>query len=108
MNMTTYSFRFVDDSLNRRLIALMKKRGVRHLVGKDGIIRYKADDEELVENKLLEPIRESVFQPWQIISCPKDWAERYKSYMVHHRVPFVEELINSQLCFLIPRKYRPH
>src|SRR5947207_3131124 len=29
----TYSFRFLDDDLNRRLIALLKRSGVRHVVG---------------------------------------------------------------------------
>jgi hypothetical protein len=98
----------LDDNLNRQLIDLLKRKRIQHSVGKDGVIRYSPDDEELVENELIRSIRDSVFKPWQIISCPKDWAERYKSYMSRHEIPFVEELIDRQLCFLIPRKYRPH
>ncbi len=105
---TIPSFRLVDDSLNRQLIGLLKRNGVQHAVGKNGVIRYSPANVELVENDLIASIRDSVFPSWQIISCPKDWAERYKTYMIHHEIPFVEELIDRQLCFLIPRAYRPH
>ena len=47
---TTYSFRFVDERLNRRLIGLLQKHKVRHSLGKDGAIRYSSMDTEVVEN----------------------------------------------------------
>jgi hypothetical protein len=65
-------------------------------------------DTELVENELIASVRDVVFFPWQIISCPKDWTQRYKNYMRKHGIPYVEELIDNQLCFLIPRAFRPH
>ncbi len=102
------SFRFADDELNDRLIALLKKSEIRHLVGKDGILHYSAGDEELVENDMISSIRNQVFPSWQVLSCPKDWTERYRQYMTQHHIPFTEELTDNQLCFLIPRKYRPH
>ena len=104
----TYSFKFVDDVFNRRLIELLTRNRLEHFVGKDGFIRYSPQDVERMENELIRSVRDGVFPSWQIISCPKDWAERYKAYMIQHKVPFAEELIDTQLCFLIPRAYRPH
>ncbi len=105
---STYSFRFSDEKLNRRLISLLQRHGVRHSVGKNGAVRYAPEDTELVENELIASIRDKVFSSWQIISCPKDCAEHYRNYITKHGVPYVEELIDDQLCFLIPRTYRPH
>ena len=104
----TYSFKFMNDKLNLRLIGLLKKANIDHIVGRDGVIRYSSRDEKLVGNELIRTIRNEVFSAWQLLSCPKDWVERYKRYMTHKHVEFSEELINNQLCFLLPRKYRPH
>ncbi|HVS35551.1 MAG TPA: hypothetical protein VMS17_08215 [Gemmataceae bacterium] len=106
--MTMLSFKFVDDALNQKLIALLKRERLKHRIDPKGAIHYSADDEEVVENDLICSIRDQVFSTWQIISCPSQWAGRYKQYMVQHGVPFVEELIDGQLCFLVPRRYRPH
>ena len=53
-------------------------------------------------------IRDKVFPSWQVLTCPKDWIERYRDYMNRHGIPFKEELSDGELWFLIPRKYRPH
>jgi hypothetical protein len=102
------SFRFVDDRLNSRLINDLKKRKTRASIDRQGTIHYADDDVELIENEVISRIRDSVFSKWKIISCPADWARQYKDYMQRHDVPFTEELIDNQLCFLIPRTYRPH
>lgn len=73
-----YAFRFIDDRLNQQLITLLKRNRIQHSVGKNGVIRYSRADEELMENELIRSIRDSVFPSWQIISCPKDWAEHTK------------------------------
>src|SRR5262245_49450724 len=104
----TRSFRFVDDKLNQRLITLLKRNEIFHNVDKNGSIHYAPSDEELVENELICSIRDDLYPVWKIICCPGDWADSYKNYMVKHGVPFFEELIDNQLCYLIPRKYRPH
>jgi tRNA G46 methylase TrmB len=104
----TRSFKFVDGHLNRRVLSLMKKARINHVMTDDGVAHFSPDDEELVENDLLGSIRNEVFSSWQILSCPRDWTERYRQYMLHHDIPFREELENDQLCFLLPLKYRPH
>lgn len=104
----TRSFKFADDEWNRRLLALMQKAGIPGLIDKEGAVHYSLDDEKAVENDLIRSIRDEMFSSWQIVSCPKIWANRYKDHMIRHDVPFIEELIDGQLCFLIPRKYRPH
>jgi len=104
----SYSFKFMDDNLNQRVLSLFKKAKVKHVVDHDGVIHYSPADEETVGNELLCAIRKKVFPVWQLLSCPTDWTERYKRYMIQHGVPFREELFNDQLGFLLPRKHRPH
>ena len=99
--------RFADDAHNRELTALLKTHGIEHSVDRQGSIRYSSDDEEVVENELVRSIRDRIFSPWQVLSCPDDWGERYKHYMSLHGIPFREEWIDGQACFLLPRKYRP-
>lgn len=103
----TLSFKFLEDDLNRRLIALLKNE-IGHAVDENGVIHYSPRDEWSVENDLIGSIRDRVFSPWQVLSCPKEWAERYRRYMVKHDISFKEELSDGQLWFLLPRKYRPH
>jgi hypothetical protein len=105
---STISFRFAEDELNRRLIALLKKNNVRHSVDEKGVIHYSPEDEESVGNYLIGSVRKDVFPSWQVLSCPAEWAERYKRYMKRREIPFKEELTDGQLCFLLPRRYRPH
>jgi hypothetical protein len=104
----TYSFKFIDSDLTQRLLALLKKAKIKHVVDQDGVIHYSRADEETVGNELLYSIRTKVFPDWQLLSCPAEWTERYKRYMIQHGVPFREELFNDQMCFVLPRKYRPH
>jgi hypothetical protein len=104
----TLSFKFTDGDLNRRLVSLLKKSEIRHFVDRDGIVHYSPDDEEVVENDLIGSIRNEVFPSWQVLSCPKDWTERYRKYMIQHGIPFREEFVHNEVCFLIPGKHRPH
>ncbi len=104
----TLSFRFVDEDLNRRLIARLKGSEIRHTVDEEGTIHYSPDDEEVVENEFVGALRSRVFRPWQVLTCPKEWIDRYRNYMIRNDIPFREELAGGQVWFLIPRKYRPH
>lgn len=103
-----HSFRFVDDNLNSRLIALLAGSGVKHSVGKNGVIRYSPGDAAFIENELICSIRDGVFPSWQILTCPEDRVSRYRDYMTRRHIPFTEEWIDGKLWFLLPRKYRPH
>ena len=104
----TYSFRFLDSGLNRKLIELVKKSRVEHFIDKEGAVHYAPDDEETVGNDLICSIRDRVFASWQILTCPSDWVEQYRIYMDRNAVPYREELVNNELVFLIPGSYRPH
>src|SRR5437879_3861339 len=104
----TYSFKFMNDRLNQRLLRLLREARIHHVVDKDGVIRYSPEDERVVGNELIHTIRTKVFPAWQLLSCPKDWTDRYRCYMTQRGIEFSEELVNDQLCFLLPRKYRPH
>ncbi len=102
------TFRFVDDDLNLRLLGLLKKAKVRHHVDREGVVHYSRSDEEVVGNELICSIRDAAIPKWQLLSCPADYADRYRKYMIRQRIEFREESINQQLCFLLPRKHRPH
>lgn len=101
------SFKFLDADLNNQLLALLKKGKIKHDVGKDGLVHYSPDDEEVVENDIICSIRDRAFPSWQVLTCPPHWAARYKKYMRHQRIAFQEELSNGEMWFLLPRKYRP-
>jgi len=102
------SFRFRDDRLNREFLTLLRKRGVKHRVARDGVIHYAADDEDVVDNDVICQIRDGVFPEWQVLTCPRDWIPRYTDYMQDHGIPFSEELSDGELWFLLPRRHRPH
>jgi len=104
----THSFRFANAKLNECFIARLKKAGIVYAIDRDGVVHYSQHDEEVVENELICSIRNEVFSSWHVLSCPKDWTERYEQHMKRHHVPFSQELINDHVCYLIPRKYRPH
>lgn len=101
------SFRFMDEDLNHRLADLFRRSGVRHRVDRTGVIHYSIDDEAIVENELICSIRDDIFSSWQVLSCPKDWATRYRRYMWRHEIPFTEERIDGEVSFLLPRSFRP-
>jgi len=101
------SFKFLDDDLNRQLIALLKKAKIKHDIDKHGVVHYSPLDDEFVENDLICSIRDKVFPSWQVLTCPRDWAVRYKKYMSRRGIPFHEEFSNGELWFLLPRTYRP-
>ena len=103
-----YSFRFVDDELNQKLIARATTSGIPHQVGPDGTLRYAAENDDAIEERVIRPVREEVFPRWQMLSCPPAWAGRYRQYMKHNRLPFQEERIDDQTSFLIPRDLDPH
>jgi hypothetical protein len=102
------SFKFADNDLNKRFIGLLKKKHIQHALDANNVVYYSPKDEEVVENDLLQSIRTEVFDPWQVLTCPPDWVERYRAYMNAHDIPFQEEWANNQLWFLLPSKYRPH
>ena len=103
-----HSFKFADSALNSTLQARLRTEKLKFSVEGDGTIRYSSDDEERIESEFLGPIRDRRFPSWQLLFCPPDWVARYKSYMGRHNVPFEEQWIDEQPCFLLPRQYRPH
>jgi hypothetical protein len=102
------SFRFQNEKLNRRLVELLRKSNAKCLIDRKGVVRYPRGETEVVENDVICEIRSSVFPRWQLVFCPRDWLDSYKNYMLNHGVPFEEELSDDEVCFLIPRGYRPH
>ena len=104
----TNSFKFVDERLNGRLIALLSKSKVKHRVDKQGVIHYPANAADVVENDLICSIRDEAFPRWQVLTCPPDWIGSYREYMSRHGIVFYEELSDGKLWFLLPRRFRPH
>jgi hypothetical protein len=101
------NFRFLNDRLNILFIHLLIVRGLRMTWDENGVVYFDANDEETVED-ILATIRNSQFSSWQILSCPSDWVNKYRSEMKRRQVPFVEELNDGQVEFLLPGDQEPH
>ncbi len=102
------SIKFLDISLQRRLISALRRHGIAHRLGKGGVVYYPRTAEREVSDRVLSAIRTSVFPQWQLLTCPNDWIERYRAYMEAHNIPYREEIEGRRFWFLLPRKYRPH
>jgi len=102
------SFAFLDGDLQNQLIALVKRAGISHRIDKKGVIHYRSADEQVMGNELICSIRSKVFTRWQTLSCPEDWVGRYRGYMERRRIPFVEELHDGDVGFLLSQEFRPH
>src|SRR5437764_6764170 len=101
------NFRFLNDRLNCFFIHLMLESGLRVNVDDNGVVYFDPADEGAVED-LLAKIRGARFDDWQILSCPVDWVNKYRQEMKQREVPYIEELNDGQVEFLLPQKYDPH
>lgn len=102
-----YTFRFVDEELNGKLLTLLEKAAVEHTVDNNGVVHYSIADEDRIGNELICSIRDRQFPSWQIVDCPPEWVDSYKEYMRQRDICFVEELTDGRVSFLISDHYRP-
>lgn len=107
----TRSFRFVDERLQRDLLALVRSSGVAHTVDASGALSYSSTDGPLIENELICEIRDRVFPDWghfTLEGCetrrPQTTA-RYRTYMTEQGIPFVEEVIDGYVWFVVPEEH---
>jgi hypothetical protein len=101
------NFRFLNDRLNSLFIQLLLGSGLRVSVDDNGVVYFDHANEEAVED-ILAKIRDSRFDSWQVLSCPSDWVNKYRQEMKRRKVPFIEELNDGQVEFLLPQNYEPH
>lgn len=101
------TFVFSEPALNRRLLGLLRKSRIRHLVDRCGVIHYKGTDARQIENEFICAVRRSRFPKWMVQTCPPDWADTYRNYMRQHHISYCEELDNGKLWFLLPSQRRP-
>lgn len=104
----TYSFRFMNDQLNVVFLKLLSHSKIEHHIDRNLVAHYSPNDDEKVENVLIDEVRHKVFDRWQVVSCPPEWIEVYRTYMKTHNVPFEEEKSDGELEFLLPKRYRPN
>jgi len=102
------SFRFCDEKLQDQLLRLVKEMNLPISVGQRGDIRYPNRLVLLIENELISSLRYQMFPKWQIITCPRNWITRYRTYIFKHKVPCVEEVASGKVWFLVPGRFRPH
>jgi hypothetical protein len=101
-----YSFRFLDNNLNKKLIALIEGSDVEHTVDPQGTIHYSND--LIVDNDLIPQVRNTIFPTWQVLSCPQSSEQQYRQYMTQHGIKFMGEIIDGKLHFLLSRNHDPH
>lgn len=100
-------FKFQHPEQNSKLIAALKKAQIKYGVDNDGVIHFLPEDEERVEDMIIS-LRSEIFDEWRTISCPPKSLPQYRQYMEQHHIPYEEEIIDGNVGFLIPRRYRPH
>jgi len=44
----------------------------------------------------------------QALSCPQDWRETYKKYMLKNNIKFREHIEDGDHYFVLPKNRRPH
>ncbi len=106
--MGTATFRFKKPELNEILRRAIQENGMHFTVTETGDVAYLLQDEYRFENYILNPIRSNVFSRWQILSCPRDYFERYLVYMRKRYINFEIEYQDGEPEFLIPGNYNPH
>ena len=101
------SFRFVDECLQDDLLALVRASGVPHAIEPDGTLLYASADEEVIENDLICSIRDRVFSEWGVFTLEGDETRRprttarYRAHMLEQEIPFVEEIADRFVWFLV-------
>jgi hypothetical protein len=108
------SFRFEDGDLQGCLLALVRGSGVPHAVDADGTLRYASADVDVIENDLICAIRNRVFPGWSVFTLEGDATPhprataQYREYMTRHAIPFVEEVADGFIWFLLPNGQDSH
>ena len=101
------SFLFVDKGLQEHLLALVRASGVPHAIEADGTLLYASADEHVIENELICSIRDQVFPEWGVFTLEGDemprpqTTARYRAHMKQYGIPFVEEVVDGFVWFLV-------
>jgi len=106
--MGTVTFAFLEAGWNVRLARRMSKHNIRHFMDNGGLLHFSSSDEDIVEREIIDPLRSEIFGSWKILCCPQDWVHRYQSYMDQNGIPYIIELSDGEIAFLIPGKHNPH
>ena len=95
------TFKFLDQSLQQRLVKAIDKKGVRYSLSRKREIVYEGSQDERVENAICSLRRIVIRGRWKIITCPRDWIDRYVAYMTRRRIAFYVEISDGETWFLI-------
>lgn len=101
------NFRFLNDRLNSILISTLIVSDIQVNWDENSVIYFDEKDEEAIEG-ILAKIRTAQFPTWQVLSCPVDWVNQYRQEMKRRQVPYLEELNDGQIEFLLPGNCEPH
>jgi hypothetical protein len=88
---------------------LVRASGVPYAIEAGGTLLYASADENVIENELICSIRDRVFPEWKVFTLEGDemsrpqTTARYRAYMKQHGIPFVEEVVDGFIWFLIPQ-----
>jgi len=97
-----------NKGLQLRLLNALRRSGVNIDIGPNGVVTYGQSARWLVEDAI-SSIMDSIFNKhnWQSIGFPSGWDGRYRDYLVKRSIPFVEEVSDGDIRFIIPGSYRP-
>lgn len=101
--MLTNSFRFLNEEANSRLTEEFRKNDIPFLTDGETIFYLKKDVRfaEAAACRVRNWLCRESFYPWQIVCFPQGWETSYREYMSSNQVPYFEEYIDGELCFLV-------
>lgn len=102
------SFRFADPDLQAAFVRLLRTSGLPYYADRTKTAFYSSADVLVVENELIQQVRDSALKSWSVLHCPADWVDRYRAYMTKRRIRFYEQVEDGEISFLIPGNYNPH
>ncbi|MEI8270413.1 MAG: hypothetical protein WCG45_03505 [bacterium] len=103
-----HSFKFENKKWNKKLISLLKKKAKNKFdIDDDGSICYFDEDKNLIENDIIQLVRNQIFPQNQIFSVPADSFQSYIDYMNKNKICFETEKRDEDLRIVLSIEYMP-
>ena len=104
--MTTFSHKFEDSDLQRRLISGLQELtpSPAYSVESDGTVTCD-EDAWLEVNSVIHTIRRGCFRWYLRWSDDPDWSAAFQAALIRSDTPFQIEYHNQRMAFLVPREH---
>ena len=106
-------FKFENLDLQKRVIGDLHASNSQFRLLPDTTVEFEKEDMEtddygcMLEDVILRQIRGSVFDKWQLLSCPPESVDSYKEYMGKHGIEYEIEIHDGMESFLLSQEHDP-